>query len=156
MHLLIPSILLLFFLFPSQGGATQIHSAEEGPLVHQIGHFLFIVSMGILVYWLRKRGLTKVAGWRHIQYSAIFFILWNADAIFVHTLDDSEGIFEKVVTGGWSHWIRPVGDNYGITLLYYFGRMDHLLCVPAIVFLYLGLKNLLKDPGSLEAGEGRP
>ena len=151
MHLL--TLLLLFI--PETAGATQIHPAEEGFFVHQIGHVLFVISMGVLVYWLRERGLTRIKGWRRIQYSAVFFVLWNLDALFVHFLDQkTEGIFETVSTGGWSQWIRPVGDNYVLTLLYYFGRMDHFFCVPAIVLLYFGLKDLLNQSGPADAREG--
>jgi hypothetical protein len=142
-------ILLLMLLFADCAGATQIHPAQEGHYVHQIGHFFFIISMGILVYWLRERGLTRTGGWRWIQYSAIFFILWNMDAAAVHYLDESD-VIQTVKTGGWNHYLRAASGHELAGFLYYLGRMDHLLCVPAIVFLYLGLRKLLKQA---EGGE---
>ncbi len=130
-NLLLPLLAILLIFVPETALATQMHPAEEGYFVHQIGHSFFVISMGVLVYWLRERGLTRIKGWRRIQYSAVFFVLWNLDALFVHFLDETtEGIFETVVTGGWSQWIRPVDDNYVLTLLYYLGRMDHFSACP--------------------------
>ncbi|MHC1724723.1 MAG: hypothetical protein AB9866_01665 [Syntrophobacteraceae bacterium] len=135
----------LFLLFPGEAAATQVHPPEEGVYVHQLGHVFFILSMGILIYWLRLRKLTKVAGWRFIQYAALFAILWNIDAIAVHYIEDMDDIFEFVGVGELNRWIHVVGGHDYLSLIYYFGRMDHLLCVPMIFFLYLGLKHLLKE-----------
>ncbi len=155
LRLRISLILMIVLLFADRAGATQIHPAVEGYYVHQIGHLFFIISMGILVYWLRKRGLTSTAGWRWIQYSALFFILWNMDAVMVHFLDESN-IIETVKLGGWSHYVRPVRGHPAAALFYYLGRMDHLLCVPAIVFLYLGLRKLLKQAERNGSGAANP
>ena len=78
----------LIFMFPSSGLATQGHSGVEGVLVHQFAHLFFVFSMGTFIYWLRKRGLVRMAGWRYLQYSALFFILWNIDAFTVHFLEE--------------------------------------------------------------------
>jgi hypothetical protein len=151
-------LLLLSFilLLPPSAGATQIHPAEEGLYVHQIGHIFFILSMGILVYWLRARHLTKEAGWRCIQYSALFFILWNMDAVMVHFLEDREDLYEIIDAGHWYQWINFTGGHNSLQFFYYLGRMDHLLCVPAIIFLYVGLKHLLKQADSGGMTVGRP
>lgn len=147
-------ITLLLLMVPECARATQMHPADEGYVVHQIGHLFFLFSMGIFVYWLRAMGLTKVIGWRLIQYSAIFFVLWNIDAMVVHFMDHSiEGIFETVRTGIWSQWICAIDDNNMLTLLYYLGRMDHFFCVPAIILLYYGLRDLLDQPASAESEE---
>ena len=57
--------------------ATQGHGAPEGLFAHQLAHIFFIISMAVLTYWLRERKLVQAVGWRYIQYSALFFILWN-------------------------------------------------------------------------------
>ena len=44
-------------------------------------------------------------------------------------------------------WTIQITDTFGsdlLKVLYYVAKLDHLLCVPAIVFLYLGLKRLLE------------
>lgn len=136
-------------LFPGTAAATQVHPPEEGVWVHQLGHVAFILSMAALIYWLRQRKLNRMSGWRYIQFSALFGILWNIDAIVVHYIEDMEDIFEFVDVGELDRWIHVVGGHDYLSLLYYFGRMDHLLCVPTILFLYLGLKHLLHDPASV-------
>ena len=68
--------------------ATQTHGQPEGLYVHQIAHLFFIISMGILEFWLRQRNLIKEKGWKYIQLAAVLFILWNIDAIIVHFLDE--------------------------------------------------------------------
>jgi hypothetical protein len=149
-------IILSNFFLPGNAGATQIHPAEEGLYVHQIGHLFFIFSMGILIYRLRARGLTKEAGWRCIQYSALFFILWNIDAVMVHFFEDREDLYQIIDSGHWHQWINFTEGHNSLEFLYYLGRMDHLLCVPAIIFLYFGLKHLLNQASSSEMRVGRP
>jgi hypothetical protein len=60
-----PAALILFIAQPVL--ATQAHSAPEGLYAHQLDHIFFIISMGVLIYWLRARQLVKVVGWRHIN-----------------------------------------------------------------------------------------
>jgi len=50
--------------------ATQAHNAPEGLYAHQLAHVFFIISMGVLIYWLRERKLVQAVGWRYIQYAA--------------------------------------------------------------------------------------
>ncbi len=145
----IRSILLIVWLimlaFPGPAAATQGHSGVEGVHVHQLAHLFFIFSMGTLIYWIRKRELIREKGWRYLQYSALFFILWNIDAFAVHLLDEQihavvvsrEASFQiKISTMEGLEWIR---------LFYYLAKLDHLLCVPAMFFLYLALKSLLRE-----------
>jgi hypothetical protein len=147
---------LCYLLFPSRVFATQGHGGLEGVYVHQLAHLFFITSMGGLIFWLRLLKLTRQRGWKLIQLSALFFLLWNLDAFVVHLLDDQLKLIHVQRIGNWA--IR-IDDLYGSNLLriiYYFARLDHLLCVPASLFLYLGLKCLIKDQESDLAERGRP
>ena len=125
--------------------ATQGHGGIEGVYAHQLAHVFFIISMGGLIYWLKQRGLVRESGWRLIQLSAFFFLLWNLDAVFVHALDDQFKIIQLQHAGSWAVRITSVQNNKMLEGLYYLAKLDHLLCVPAIIFLYLGLKRLLAD-----------
>jgi len=130
------------WLVPGNVLATQGHGGIEGVYAHQFAHLFFIISMGILIYWLRERKLVQETGWRLIQYSALLFILWNIDTILVHALDDQ---FRIIRTRGLGTWQIQIDDAYNhnfIKLFYYVAKLDHLLCVPALVLLYLGLKRL--------------
>jgi hypothetical protein len=142
-------ILFLFssweLLFPGRVEALQMHPPSEGLLVHQITHFLFALSMGVFIYWLRQRALIQKAPWRSIQYSAFFFIIWNINDMIIHHLDNSAALFERAGVSAWRGWIQSAEASDWLTGLYYLGKMDHLLCVPAVVFLYIGLKKLLDE-----------
>jgi hypothetical protein len=130
---------------PNYAFATQGHGGLEGVYAHQLGHIFFIISMGSLIYWLRERKLVQERGWQLIQYSALFFVLWNIDAFMVHFLDDQFNIIAVKRIGSWQIQLTDLYDNNNLKILYYFAKLDHLICVPALIFLYLGLKRLLKE-----------
>jgi hypothetical protein len=142
---LLGMIFLLIFFTPSTGVATQGHAGVEGVHVHQFAHLFFVFSMGTFIYWLRKRGLVRMAGWRYLQYSALFFILWNIDAFTVHFLEEQlEAVTVSKVDA--LHIIISAPEGYGwLEVIYYLAKLDHLLCVPAMVLLYLALKNILRE-----------
>ena len=135
----------LMLLLAEPAFATQAHGAPEGLYAHQMAHFFFIVSMGILIYWLRERKLVKIVGWRYIQYAALFFILWNLDAFFVHFLEEQIDLIDVRRLDGWLISINAANHSEAVIWLYYAAKLDHLLCVPALLFLYFGLRRLLKD-----------
>ena len=130
--------------------ATQTHGQPEGLYVHQIAHLFFIISMGILEFWLRRRNLVREPGWKYIQLAAVFFILWNANAFAVHFLDEQVNFLKVSVVDQWHITISVTGESKGVALLYYILKLDHLLCVPAMICLYLGLKSLLKDTENIK------
>ncbi len=125
--------------------ATQTHGQPEGLYVHQIAHLFFIISMGILEFWLRQRNLVREPGWKFIQLAAVLFILWNIDAMLVHFLDEQIYWLKVSTIDKWQISISVSGGSKGLALLYYILKLDHLLCVPAMICLYLGLKSLLKN-----------
>jgi hypothetical protein len=123
--------------------ATQQHGGREGLYVHQMSHIFLFASMGILIYWLRQRRLVRHIGWRYIQYAAIFFILWTSDAFLVHALDEQ---FMLIRTEKIGQWHIRINDAAGpLEIIYYIGKLDHLFCVPAMYFLYRGLKHLASE-----------
>jgi hypothetical protein len=139
-------------LWPVSAWATQTHGGLEGLWVHQTAHLFFALSMGLLIFWLRKRRLTVTQGWRFIQYAAFFFIAWNMDTMASHWLQEQSGLIEvhniaplqiQIITAESRRWLCEV---------YYLTKLDHLLCVPALIFLFLGFRRLLHtalgaDPG---------
>ena len=135
------------FIIAEPAFATQAHGVPEGLYAHQLGHLFFIVSMGVLIFWLRERQLVQAAGWRYIQYAALFFILWNVDAFFVHLVDEQLAVIEIQRINPWEIKISSTVDTNVLIWLYYVAKLDHLLCVPALLLLYFGLRRLLKDSG---------
>ncbi|MGD9275076.1 MAG: hypothetical protein PVI65_11945 [Desulfobacterales bacterium] len=146
----------IFFLqltIPLPVLATQGHTQPEGLYAHQMAHVFFMFSMGLLMYWLRKRGLVKAPGWRFIQFASLFFILWNADAFLVHFIEEQTEVLNIVRLTPWHLHIQAAEGFGWLVYVYYVAKLDHLLCVPALFFLYIGLKRLL-NTGSRPAGGG--
>ena len=125
--------------------ATQTHGQPEGLYVHQMAHIFFIISMGSLDFWLRQRNLIKEKGWKYIQLSAVLFILWNIDAALVHFLDEHLDILGITKIDFWHMRVESIQGLDSIPILYYLLKLDHLLCVPAMFFLYYGLKTILNN-----------
>ena len=131
----------LLGLWPNCAWALQTHPSPEGLYAHLLAHLFFIATLGVFIYWLQSTQLAKERGWRLIQLSCLLFILWNLDTFTVHWLEHTMAGDMFVTTGldwskrlaltaGWRSWI------------YYFGKFDHLFCVPAIIFLLRGLRQL--------------
>jgi hypothetical protein len=138
------AMVMLFFMIPELAQATQMHSAKEGILVHQLGHLFFLVSMAILILTIQSKKLHMERGWRLIQCSALFFILWNLDAISVHFLDNQSSFISTTLISITHIQIDVLEHHDELALLYYLLRLDHLLCLPAMIFLHRGLSHLLQ------------
>ena len=148
------SLCCTFLAYPGISWATQAHGAPEGIIAHQLAHVFFIFSMGILIYWLRERELVVEKPWRYIQYSALFFILWNVDTILVHFLDEQVRAVTVDILANWQIRIAAADGYEWLTGVYYLIKLDHLLCVPAMVFLMLGLRHMLKETPPAETVQG--
>lgn len=142
------------WLVPGSAGATQVHASPEGLYAHQMAHMFFAIAMGILLYWLRERRLVKEKGWHMIQLAALFFMLWNLDALVVHFLDGRSDLFHTIDAGTWHASIEFDRNIEALAVLYYLCKMDHLLCVPAMIFLYLGLRTLVQSTCGNPASPG--
>ncbi len=147
----IPAMILCH---PSVALATQGHGAPEGLLVHQMSHLFFAASMGVLIFWLRQRDLIKEAPWRRIQYAALFFIAWNLDAFLVHLMDEHLVLIEiSRIDTFRIHIDAPPGFEW-LGTVYFLAKLDHLLCAPALIFLYAGLRGLLRQSRTASATGG--
>lgn len=135
--------LLCLVLSPQQAWAIQSHPSPEGLYVHQLAHVVFIIAMAFLVYWLEVNRLTRQRGWRYIQVSALLFILWNCAAIFGHLAE--EMVPRDLFVGG-SNWSQKltIGNNIWAGIFFVL-KLDHLLCVPAMVCLFVGIRTLYKE-----------
>jgi len=139
---LITTLISLILCLAHPAAATQAHGAPEGLFVHQLSHLFFIFAMAILIYWLRSRALVREIGWRNIQYAALFFILWSLDAFFVHLLDEQFVLIQVTRTGPWQIQLDTPDGMAWLGGVYYLLKLDHLLCVPGLIFLYMGLRRL--------------
>jgi phosphoglycerol transferase MdoB-like AlkP superfamily enzyme len=137
----------LFVFAPRSAWALQTHPAPEGLYAHMLAHLFFIATLGIFTYWLQTTGLVRERGWRLIQLCCLMFILWNLDTFTVHWIEHTltseffittglDWSQRLSMTGGWRSWV------------YYFGKFDHLLCVPAMLLLLFGLRDLYRRAGT--------
>ncbi len=145
-------VFLAVLFFSEQAMATQMHGGIEGVVVHQMAHIVFAGAMALLIYWLRQHGLVVNPGWRQIQYAAVFFLLWNINAFIVHFLEEQVDILDMAQIEPWQLRLQAQPAFEWVAWLYYVVKLDHLLCVPAMICLYSGLKRLLESPAS----ESRP
>lgn len=155
-RLLAPVVLVAPILSASPALATQTHAGPEGLVVHQMAHLFFVLSMGTLAYWLQARGLTARSGWRLIRYAALMLILWNLDAFVAHLLDEQTALVAVERIGNLRLKLTPRPGWEPLAAVYYLVKLDHLLCVPALVFLYFGLRRLLLTYEAPAAGRLRP
>jgi hypothetical protein len=133
----------LVCLAPDKAWALQIHSSPEGLYVHQLAHILFAFSMAVLAYWLEINRFVEERGWRLIQISCLLFLLWNLVAFTGHYVEVR--IPPNMIegrAGSWNQKIMIQGDS--LTVVYYFLKLDHLVCVPAILCLFFGIRDLYK------------
>ena len=143
--LLFVTLFVCLSLWHSTALATQAHAAPEGLFTHQLAHIFFIISMGSLIFWLKKRRLSDQKGWRYIQYAAACLVLWNMGAFTAHAMDEQFLLVNVTRLDIWRIQIVPLASNPSLATIYYLCKLDHLLCVPAMIFLYAGLRQLKKD-----------
>ncbi len=142
---------LLIPALPDNLYALQFHSSSEGIITHQIGHMFFLFSMVVLMFIISGKGLTTHKGWRLIQVSAFFFILWNSCAIAAHFLDNQiYAVSVERLANGYAQ-IQTQNHSGLLGWTYYALKLDHLLCVPAMFFMYKGLSCLVDGQ---KAGQG--
>jgi hypothetical protein len=136
--------------------ATQMHKGLEGILVHQLGHVFFLLSMVGLIFTITGKGLNLQKGWRMIQYAAFSFILWNLDALAVHFFDNQvHAVSMENISLSKVKIISESGAPL-LTYAFYIMKLDHLLCVPAMLFLYRGLSSLVTDEKNRQKKAGSP
>lgn len=142
-HVFLIGLVILTTVEPAL--ATQTHGEPEGLVMHQIAHLFFLLSMGTLAYWIQARGLSRQRAWRLIRYAAIMLMVWNADAFLAHLLDEQTQLIAVHHVDSLHLSIVPRPGFEFLVPFYYLVKLDHLFCVPALVFLYLGLRALLND-----------
>lgn len=145
-------ICAVLFAWPGSALAIQVHSGPEGLYVHQISHIFFMAAMVFILYFLSRHPLGHGKAWVYLNLSFSFFLIWNIDAFITHWLESSipEEAFIRRDT-------LPFYLNPPITFMrwiYYMGKFDHVLCVPAMFFLVMALKTFYED-AELRSGGGK-
>ncbi len=116
--------------------AVQTHGGAEGLVSHQVGHILFFIGMVFLLVRQHQSRLTG-PGWREFKVFLILVILWNCLTFIGHWFREVVDMDKFVQDNG--HMV-----GYQITntfdLIFYITRLDHILLVPAFLFLLMALR----------------
>jgi hypothetical protein len=134
---------MVLFISGTAFGIQSHATPEEGFYSHQLGHLFFILSLVVFAFWLQKTRLVRNRGWRLLQISCLFFILWNLDAIAGHEIELWLSESRQFSPAG--RGTLKTGPGILIPSLYFLLKLDHFLCVPAMILLLLGLKKLAAD-----------
>lgn len=130
-------------MFPGSAWAVQSHGAPEGLYVHQFAHIFYTAALCYLIWGIRHT-VFKSKGWRYLQVFCIFMILWNVVAFTGHSLDTLVDSASFTNDAGYLS-TRLEGPFTSLKIWYYFTKLDHLFSVPALFFLYLGMKALYRN-----------
>jgi hypothetical protein len=137
------ALILAFWTADTAFGLQSHATPEEGFYSHQLGHLFFILSMVVFAFWLQKTRLVRSRGWRLLQISCFFFILWNLDAVIGHEIELWLSESRQFMPAG--RGTLKAGSGILIPTLYFLLKLDHFLCVPAMILLLLGLRRLAAD-----------
>jgi len=134
------SVCVCLLCWSGPAWAVQAHGEAEGPVVHLMAHLLLLVALLLLLYVLHTKPPDTGLSWRSLKLSLLFFLLWDMDHLFIHWF--AGGMFADIRDSG----VSLVGDYFVgprtlLSFLYYLGRFDHLLCVPALWFFTSALRD---------------
>lgn len=119
--------------------AFQSHPEPEGLFIHQISHGLFMFTMLVLAYWLEKNRFTAERGWRLIQVGCVLFAIWNINTFVGHWVEEQVPDASLI---GEPDWTQRLIMSSPLVYAYYFFKLDHLVCVPAVLCLFFGIRSL--------------
>lgn len=135
------SIVILgsFLMLPENALALQSHRYPEGLYVHQMAHVFFLLALGYL-YWDIRRTRFTGKGWRYLEIFCIIMMCWNMVAFTGHAIDVyAENILTITDDYLWSKIQGPINFH---KLLFYLAKFDHMLAVPGLLFLFIGMRSL--------------
>ena len=135
------SLILLLSLpitvfWPDPAMAVQQHGGAEGLVAHQIAHVLFFAGIAYLLAKIFS-GNFEDPGWLEFKIFLWLILGWNFLTFTGHwmreTVDPSK--FSTIDGRIVSYSVNSIGDAY-----FYLTRLDHLLLVPAFIFLFIALR----------------
>ena len=135
-------VIVFLAAFPSAAFAVQAHGGAEGLVAHQIGHVLFIVGMGSLLYKVNFSRMTG-PGWAHFRIFIWLLIAWNVLTFSGHWLNERVPTSQFIKSNGF---VESFLSESPLDFYYYLTRLDHLLLVPSFVFLFLALRAWRAQP----------
>lgn len=136
--------------------AFQAHGGPEGLYVHQGAHLFLILSLIIFLFNIRRSRLEAEKAWRLLSAGALLLTIWNTWAFAGHVVETF--IPESMLVVLPDRVVPSLQVNSWREAAYYVLKMDHLLCLPALIFFCAGLRKLhssFQENGTGKKG-GRP
>jgi hypothetical protein len=138
------SFMILVWSYPESAFAYIPHwDPKEGFFIRQFSYLFFLVAMLFFFYELKQEKLRQKPGFALLALASGFFALWNLDCFVGQfaslnlsdpVILEPAGVFsQKLVMNGPGVWV------------YYLTKLDHLLLVPAFLFLYFGIRALARS-----------
>lgn len=128
---------------PDNAWALQSHGAPEGLYVHQMAHIHFILALGYL-FWDIRRSSFADKGWRYLQMFCVLMLCWNIVAFVGHSV--AVHIGADIITSAEGYLRSRIQGPLDLQkFIFYFAKFDHLLAVPALFFLYVGMRSLYRS-----------
>ncbi len=133
----------VFLVLPDNAWALQSHGPPEGLYVHQMAHVHFFLALGYL-YWDIRRSSFAGKGWRYLLIFCLFMICWNVVAFVGHAVAPHVDGQTISTVGGYLN-SRIIGPHTFHTIIFYITKLDHFVLVPALFFLFLGMRSLYRS-----------
>jgi hypothetical protein len=143
--------LLSVVLFSGDVWALQTHGGTEGVVVHQLAHLQYLGALGYLLWDLRRSAFAGV-GWLYLQRFCLLMMLWNGIAFIGHFSQMSLGEDAISTEDGYLSALLLLPISFG-KWIYYITALDHLLCVPALFFLFLAMRTFYRSLDIDKKGE---
>lgn len=149
--LFLPLIVAVFL--PGEALALQVHGEPEGVYVHQMAHLHYIFALGYFFWDIRRTSFTG-RGWRYLQLFCILMTCWNIIAFLGH-LAESYLDPQSLLQGDCYLQVRLLSPFTLNKYLYFITKLDHLIYVPALFFLFIGLRSFYRSAAAATSGGGR-
>ena len=146
-------LLLLGILLPGEALALQVHGEPEGLYVHQMAHLFYILALGYF-YWDIRRSSFTGRGWRFLQMFCVLMACWNTLAFIGHLAGvylDPQSLLQTDCYLQ-TQLLSPFTLN---KYLYFITKLDHLIYVPALFCLFLGLRSFYHCAAKTTLGESK-
>ena len=129
--------------FASNAWALQVHGAPEGLYVHQMAHLYYIFALGFFSWNIRSAAFAG-RGWNFLQLFCFFMVLWNVLAFCGHIVGVYLPLESLSKPEQYLH-AQLFGPFTFDKILFFAAKLDHLLCVPALFFLFLGIRSFYRN-----------
>jgi hypothetical protein len=136
--------MILGWSYPESAFAYIPHwDPQEGFFIRQFSYLFFLVAMLFFFYELKQENLHQKPGFRFLALASGFFALWNLDCFVGQFVALNLG--DPVVTGSAGIFSQKLVMTDPEVWVYYLTKLDHLLLVPAFLFLYFGIRALARS-----------